>query len=403
MSAERGKPVTTTRPDWYTDEFPELRPGPPWVMQEMIAAEPAVVEALLSDPPAGTSAAAETIAEALEHERPVTVCGCGTSEHAAHAVAALLSAAAGPERGALVRAQPALTAALEPGPGVCVAVSHDGETRATNLALLAAGAAGARTVAITHQAEAGVARAAEHVLVTPLHDESWCHTVAYVSALAAGAAIARTLGAAVGSGSSHSFAADPAAARALVQRASGSPQAAPVANRLADRRVVLCAGAGADLTTARELALKIAEGTRLPTIGLELETVLHGQLAGHEPADAIVLVAIADGAERDRLARRAGDVARAAAAIGMPVAALLSGDYDVALPADLTPAGRLVIDLPDRALLEPRLAGLLAGAGALQSLALELAHARGTNPDLIRREQAPYRNAAHEAESSSDW
>jgi hypothetical protein len=34
---------------------------------------------------------------------------------------------------------------------------------------------------------------------------------------------------------------------------------------------------------------------------------------------------------------------------------------------------------------------------------LELAHSRQTNPDLIRREQAPYRRAAEEAESSADW
>ena len=399
VSADSGEPVTagTTRPDWYTDEFPELRAGPPWVMQDMIAAEPAVVKALLSEPPAGTSSAAEAIADALERDRPVTVCGCGTSEHAAQGVAALLAAAVGPQRSALVRAQPGLTAALEPVPAVCVAVSHDGETRATNLALVAAGAAGARTIAITHQPGAGVASAAEHVLVTPRHDESWCHTVAYVSALAAGAALARALG------SPGSFAADPATAAALIEHASAFAPATPVAGRLADRRVVLCAGAGADRTTARELALKIAEGARLATVGLELETVLHGQLAGHEPADAIVLVVITDGPERERLARRAGDVARAAAAIGMPVAALLSGAYDAALPAELTPAGRIVIDVPDPALLDPTLAGLLAGAGALQALTLALAHARGTNPDLIRREETAYRNAAHEAESSGDW
>ena len=47
--------------------------------------------------------------------------------------------------------------------------------------------------------------------------------------------------------------------------------------------------------------------------------------------------------------------------------------------------------------------GLLAGAGALQMLTLELAQARHANPDLIRREQAPYRQAAHEAENSADW
>ena len=42
-----------TRPDWHTDEFPELRPGPPWVMQEMIEAEPGLVKTLLSEPPVG--------------------------------------------------------------------------------------------------------------------------------------------------------------------------------------------------------------------------------------------------------------------------------------------------------------------------------------------------------------
>jgi hypothetical protein len=40
---------------------------------------------------------------------------------------------------------------------------------------------------------------------------------------------------------------------------------------------------------------------------------------------------------------------------------------------------------------------LLAGALALQLLTLELAHIRGTNPDLIRREQGPYRRAAEAA------
>ena len=41
---------------------------------------------------------------------------------------------------------------------------------------------------------------------------------------------------------------------------------------------------------------------------------------------------------------------------------------------------------------------LVVGAVALQLLTLELAHAAGTNPDLIRREQRPYREAAAAAE-----
>lgn len=383
-----------TNRDWHTDAFPELRPGPPWVMQEMIAAQPALVEALLESPPPGTSAAAEAIAAALEHNRPVIVCGCGTSEHAAHGIAALLSAAVDPQQLALVQARPALSVVLDPAPGACLAISHDGETRASTLALLAARTAGAQTIAITHQPDASVARAAEHVLLTPRHDDSWCHTVAYTSAVATGAALAGRLG---------SFPAKPAAARELLERATSFTNPAPIAERLADRRVVLCAGADADHTTARELALKIAEGARLPTLALELETVLHGQLAAHEPADALILVGITDHPERQRLARRAAHVARAAAAIGLPVAGLFSDAYDRTLAAELTPAGRLVTELADPNLVDRRLAGLLAGAGALQMLTLELAHARHTNPDLIRREQAPYRHAAHEAESTADW
>ena len=45
----------------------------------------------------------------------------------------------------------------------------------------------------------------------------------------------------------------------------------------------------------------------------------------------------------------------------------------------------------------------LAGAAALQALMLALARARRTNPDLIRREEAPYRHAAQVAEDAPDW
>ena len=53
-------------------------------------------------------------------------------------------------------------------------------------------------------------------------------------------------------------------------------------------------------------------------------------------------------------------------------------------------AGTLVIphaDLPEL------VTSLLGGAMALQLLTIGLVHARGTNPDLLRREQAPYREA----------
>ena len=182
--------------------------------------------------------------------------------------------------------------------------------------------------------------------------------MAYTSALAVGAALAGHLG---------SLAASPAAARELLEHATGLTDAAPVAGHLAERRVVLCVGAQADQTTARELALKIAEGARLPTLALELETVLHGQLAAHDPADALILVAITDHPDRERIVRRATHVARAAGTIGLPVAGLLSDTYDQALATDLTPAGRFVTKLADPDALDRRLAGLLAGRARCSS------------------------------------
>ena len=366
-------------------------------MQEMIAAQPALAEHMLSSPSPTAAAIAEEAASALAAARPVTVTGCGTSEHAAHAIASIIAVAGAPERRALIRARPALSAAIDATDGVCLAVSHDGETRATALAAAAARQAGAATVAITHDPSSSVAAAADHVLTTPGHDHSWCHTVAYTSALLAallaGAAIAGALG---------PVHAQPAAAAELLRHAT-ELDTAPIAELLAGSRTVLCAGAGLDHVTARELALKIAEGARMPTLALELETVLHGQLAGHEPSDALILIAIDDGAHQDRLARRATHVAQAAAAIGLPVAAILSTAYHRMLSSELTPAGRLVIDLADATLLDRRLAGFLAGAGALQALTLSLAHTLGTNPDLIRREEGPYRRAARLADQAPDW
>jgi glucosamine 6-phosphate synthetase-like amidotransferase/phosphosugar isomerase protein len=366
---------------WHTEDHPELRAGPPWVMAEMIAAEPALVAELLATGTAAAEAAGpirEAVAGALAAGRPVTVVGCGTSEHAAHGVAALIAGGVAPAQRALVRARPAFAAAQDPDDGLCLAISHDGGTRATELALQAAREAGARTAVVTFDAGGSVAAAADLVLTTPRHDDSWCHTVGYVSALAAGALIAGRVGAA------------PDLPAGL--------DAAPAAERLADRRVVLCAGAGVDHVTARELALKIAEGARLPTVPMELETVLHGQLAGCEAADGLVVVAIAPGRDPERLARRLEHVARAAGAIGLPVAALLSPRFDGALAAELTPAGRLVVPEP-----ADDLGALLGGALALQELTLALAHARGTNPDLIRREEEPWRRAAAAGEGVGAW
>jgi glutamine---fructose-6-phosphate transaminase (isomerizing) len=371
---------------WHTPAHPELRDGPPWVMEEMILSEPGLAEPIAAAP--GAEAIAAAVLAAGRAGRPIVVTGCGTSEHGALAVAALLEEAL---RSAGIDARPeprqALDAALDPrAGGLCIGISHDGTTRATILALEAARAGGAVTATIGARSDSPLAQASDHVLVTPQRDRSWCHTVAYASTILAGASVARHLtgGEAIAGGSLKA---------ALAVR----PRIAELAAHLHPAARILAVGLGADLITARELALKIEEGARIATTALQLESFLHGHLAGCEGATtALVLLAVdpRPGALRDaRLAVAAG----AAEAIGIRTVAIGSEGALAGLPAS---SERLALSAAG----DPPLAGaLLAGAGALQLLTLELAHLAGSNPDLIRREQRAYREAAAVGSTRADW
>jgi fructoselysine-6-P-deglycase FrlB-like protein len=277
------------------------------------------------------------------------VCQPRSAISASHADA--LDAAENPQRG-----------------GVCIGISHDGGTRATTLALEAAAAAGATTALVTAVPDGPTAGPAETVLVTPVHDDSWCHTVAYTSSILTGAALARQLG---------MEGIDGEAAETLLHDVldSGADATAVAASER-----ILTAGAGLDYITARELALKIAEGARIATAALHLETLLHGHLAGEDAGTAVGIVD--SDRESTRIGRRAATAAAAVGEIGMPVATLGG---------------------PPATTLAPPLARLLAGAASLQTLTLALVAARGVNPDLIRREEEPYRRAGDAGEGGGDW
>jgi len=355
-------------PTWHTDEFPELRPGPPWVTEEMVAAQPALARTLLESPPEGVAEVAGAIRAAVDAGEPVSVIGCGTSEHGAMAIAALADEAVGAGGWPpAVDSRQSLDAAERPQRGgVCLGISHDGGTRATTLALEAAAAGGAVTALVTNRPGGSASAPAQHLIVTPVHDGSWCHTVAYTSSILVGALLARELG---GEGI------DAERAETLLSTALERP---PAAATLTGAERILCVGAGLDLITARELALKIAEGARVPSGALHLEALLHGHLAGEDARTAIVLID-SDPAS-GRIERRAAMAAAAVGAIGVPVLTLLA------------PEG-----LPGAA------ARLLAGAAELHRLTLALAAHRGVNPDLIRREEERYRRAGELGEGSGDW
>src|SRR5436309_11712506 len=108
--------------EWHTEDYPEFRSAPPWVMEEMIASGPGLAAPILGDPAAG--AVAELVAGAAGRGAPVAVVGCGTSEHGAMAVAEQLTSALAGR--AVVHARQAFEAMLEPWPGVCIGISHDG-------------------------------------------------------------------------------------------------------------------------------------------------------------------------------------------------------------------------------------------------------------------------------------
>ena len=384
MSRQANQPLPGAPDPWVSSSMPPFRARPPYVMSEMIAAEPAIGERLvrrLARDAALDRLAAE-MREHLDAGHPLVTTGCGTSEHAAMGVAALVSEALDLPPGREVRSVQALEALRRPvGDGLLLAVSHEGGTHATVEAMRAAQARGARTALITVGTGSPGAQLADHVIATEEQDQSWCHTVGYVAPLVAGMALAAKL---------RRSRVDAAAVRALLDVSQDAHGPAEIAAALVETDRIIVAGSGPDVITARELALKISEGPRLPATALELETVLHGHLAAVTRWTGLVVV-LTDGAPPilDSAHRLLG----AARALGVPTAAMVADEIAGEVDPDETPAGRIVLPHTGRV---PALAGsLLASAIALQLLTERMARARKVNPDTLGREDAAQAAAAN--------
>lgn len=372
---------------WQDSSMPPLRGAPPYVMTEMMAAEPALAERLLTRlarPTSSASELAERLRRSADDGRPIRIVGCGTSEHGAMAAALVLEDAllriGLPAR---VEAVQAFEAALGPqAGGLIVGISHEGGSAATIAAMEAARDRGALTALVTVSDRSPGAQVADLALTTEESDQSWCHTVGYLSPILAALAVA-----------GHLTGEDPTPADVRAALAAGLDQAAAaeaIAARLADATTVLTVASGADRPAARELALKIEEATWLPTTMRDLETLLHGHLPAAGPTTGLVLL-LADGDHLDARARRAVDALAAAEVLGLRTAAILSAEAAAALGSAPVGLGHLVAHRPD---LDGPAAALIATTTPLQLLTERLARARGTNPDLIRRHEARYREAS---------
>jgi glucosamine--fructose-6-phosphate aminotransferase (isomerizing) len=382
---------------WASTDTPSRRDGPPFHMTEMIAAEPYIAERIFRRLAPADSAAvrlAGAIAHAVRAGSPVVLTGCGTSENAAMAAAEILREALGPGEAAAVWSAQAFELSLgPPTSGLVIAISHEGATWATNQALTTARAAGARTAIVTVTDRSPGAALADIVITTEELDQAWCHTVGYVSPIAAAAAVAAHLTGTVPAGT---------VVRELLASglsAAETGAAESIAGALAGVERLLVLASGADRAAGRELVLKVEEGAWLPAAFRGLETFLHGHLAATGETTGIVAIATDRRSRDDRTARLRGALA-AARVIGMPTAAIVSSGVDALLPAELTSAGRIVIDEADSEV-PAAVASLLASATALQTLTERLARARGKDPDPIHRDVDRYREAAEAAETTA--
>jgi glucosamine--fructose-6-phosphate aminotransferase (isomerizing) len=370
---------------WYDPAvYPELRSAAPWVMEDMIEAQVTLPEALGDSLASSATQLVEMMHAAADAGEPIVVSAVGTSGHSARAVALILNDAMGESAVAAgpAEARESADEALAPRRrGLCIAVSHGGLSTSTVRALAAAREAGAMTALVTAADNTPARDIADVVLVTPLRDKSYCHTVGYTSPMLAGFYLA----------SAYRQEEFPAAGlgRYLGELLTMRTRALEIGGELGKVERLISAGSLIDVPTARELALKVAEGAWVPTTMLGVEDTLHGHLVAHDANSALVVVATG-GPSTDRAAEGAHELLMAARRIGLQTAAILSPDLEGAILSEDVTAGKLVI--PPAALPE-LVTSLLGGAVALQLLTVGLVHARKTNPDLLRREQAPYREA----------
>ena len=373
---------------WANATAPSRRDGPPYHMTDMIAAVPALARRIIARV-TGSGAAAEltaAIRTAVSGGAPIVVTGCGTSETAAVGIVEILREAleaAGAADTVVLSAQAFELALDPPTRGLVIGVSHEGGTGATNAALKAARAAGARTAVLTVSRRSPAGQAAEIVVETGELDQSWCHTIGYVSPMLAAAAVGAEL-------SGRDLDGD-AIAQLLAAGARDGTGAERIAGQIASAAQLLVVASGADRAAGREFVLKVEEASWLPSAYRDLETFLHGHLPATGPDTGLVLV-LADRLGRTERFGRARQALAAARVVGIRTAAILAADLDAELDAQLTPAGRLLVK-EDSSLPAP-VAALFGTATALQLLTERLARARGTNPDLIRRDDPTYRRAA---------
>lgn len=317
----------------------------------------------------------------LARARRIILSGSGTSLHAAQVGAWGFRAFSGGRIDALALQSYELVTyghRLRPD-DVLVAVTHSGGSTMTVRSIQQARESGAETVVITGFPDSPAGLAAAHVLSTGYTEEhSWAHTASYTAAVTTLLALANGL-----AGPEERLDLSPLPevvheALQLEEMIHRIAASAILMERYHDPSAVVVVGAGVNAFSAHEAVLKLLETSYVHAGAFELEQMLHGPLAAITP-DTLVIVLAPMGKETER----ATELVRALQAIGVTPVVLCSDQNAEAFGE----AHRLLLpELPE--VLSP-----IPYIVPLQLFSYFLAVGKGTNPDLLHREDDRYRDA----------
>jgi glucosamine--fructose-6-phosphate aminotransferase (isomerizing) len=247
---------------------------------------------------------------------------------------------------------------------LAVALSQSGRTDEIVETLAWARDCGARTVAITNEAQSPLAEGAELALITAAGAERAVPaTKTFTAQLAALAVLGLGLGAALDVGELRGVPDE------IERLLSAPPDLEPIVAELATVAGVVVSGRGLAYAAALELALKLKEACYLHAMGLSYADLLHGPIAVVDAQTPAIVVA----ADRGPVLEPAVTLARHAAAAGARVFGIGGG------PA--------LAQVCSRALPGPRLPEWLAPIGLVvpgQLVTEALARRRGIDPDSPR-------------------
>lgn len=366
----------------YTRLPDNVRSEHPYHMYEEIREQPDAVARSLDLAVRHGGAVVRVLAGA----RRIFVTGCGTSFHAAIGTAWFLRSFS---RGKLdVREIQAFELAtylpgLRPD-DVVVALTHSGTTNMTLRSLERAHRSGCETVVITGFPESEAGRLARTVLPTGFADErSWAHTASYTAALTSAAAVANMLAEAE---ERLDLSPLPELMRTVLtieEMAHRMAASTILAERYREPADMVLVGGGPNAATAKEGVLKLLETSYARASAFQLEEMLHGPLAAVTPETLVILIAPAG-----RSIDRAVELTRSLGAIGNTPIVLTDEQR-----ADAFDENHRLL-LPD----VPETISPIPFVVPLQLFAYFLAVGRGSNPDLLRREDERYMAAAAQYE-----